>query len=113
MESVGRRSPLVVNVLASFSGLDETLTALAVVYECDDGVASLVTNAFAIVRDTIGEKPVETYEDLTPHSPIILGLVAEELVAAAQAEHAKRSTNRSPEGSASTIRMAILLLLPW
>ena len=43
MESVGRRSLLVVNVLASFSGLGETSTALAVVCECDVGVASLVT----------------------------------------------------------------------
>lgn len=32
------------------------------------------------VRDTKGEKPTETYEDLTPHSPILLGLVPQEKV---------------------------------
>ena len=47
-------------------------------------------NAFAIVRDTIGEKPVETFEDLTPSSPIILGMIPEDKVAAAKAEHEKR-----------------------
>ena len=53
MESVGRRSLLVVKVLASFSGLGEILTAIAVVYECDDGVASLVT-AGGILRPMSG-----------------------------------------------------------
>lgn len=47
-------------------------------------------NAFAIIRDTIGEKPVETYEDVTPHSPVLLGVIPADKVAAAQAEHDKR-----------------------
>ena len=37
-------------------------------------------NAFAIIRDTIGEKPTETFEDLTPQSPIVLGTIPLDLV---------------------------------
>lgn len=46
--------------------------------------------AFAVIRDTIGEKPVETYEDITPQAPIILGVVPQEEVDAAKARHEAR-----------------------
>ena len=46
--------------------------------------------AFAIVRDTIGEQPVQQYEDLTPESPIVLGLVQADKVEKAKAEHEAR-----------------------
>ena len=53
--------------------------------------------AFAIVRDTIGEKPVEEYQDLTPHSPILLGMIPADKVAAAQAEHDKRQLENNKQ----------------
>ena len=46
--------------------------------------------AFAIVRDTIGEKPVEQFEDLTPESPIVLGVIPQDKVEKAKAEHEAR-----------------------
>ena len=46
--------------------------------------------AFAIVRDTIGEQPVQQFEDLTPESPIVLGLVPADKVEKAKAEHEAR-----------------------
>jgi hypothetical protein len=46
--------------------------------------------AFAIVRDTIGERPVETYEDITPNSPIVLGVIPQDKVEKAKAEHEAR-----------------------
>ena len=46
--------------------------------------------AFAIVRDTIGEKPVEQFEDLTPESPIVLGVLPQDKVEKAKAEHEAR-----------------------
>lgn len=46
--------------------------------------------AFAIIRDTIGEKPVETFEDITPASPFVLGVVPADKVAAAKAAHDAR-----------------------
>ena len=46
--------------------------------------------AFAVVRDTIGEQPVQQYEDLTPESPIVLGLVPADKVEKAKAEHEAR-----------------------
>jgi hypothetical protein len=46
--------------------------------------------AFAIIRDTIGEKPVETFEDVTPQSPIILGQIDIAKVEKAKAEHEAR-----------------------
>ena len=46
--------------------------------------------AFAIVRDTIGEKPVEQFEDLTPESPIVLGVIPQDKVDKAKAEHEAR-----------------------
>lgn len=46
--------------------------------------------AFAVIRDTIGEKPVETYEDITPQAPIVLGVVPQEEVDAAKARHEAR-----------------------
>jgi len=52
--------------------------------------ASKDAMAFAIIRDTVGEKPVETFEDLTPSSPIILGEISAEKVAVAKAAHEKR-----------------------
>lgn len=54
-------------------------------------------NAFAMVRDTIGERPVETYEDLTPHSPIVLGTIPVDKVAAATAEHEKRQLDNNKQ----------------
>lgn len=46
--------------------------------------------AFATIRDTVGEKPTETYEDVTPQSPIILGVIPDEKVAKAKEEHENR-----------------------
>ena len=46
--------------------------------------------AFATIRDTIGEKPTETYEDVTPQSPIVLGLIPADKVAKAKSEHEAR-----------------------
>ena len=49
--------------------------------------ASKDHNAFVAVRDTVGEKPVETFENLTPDSPIILGTIPEAEVEAAMQAH--------------------------
>lgn len=46
--------------------------------------------AFAVVRDTIGEQPVQQFEDITPESPIVLGLVPADKVEKAKAEHEAR-----------------------
>lgn len=46
--------------------------------------------AFAIVRDTIGEKPVEQFENLTPDSPIVLGVIPADKVEKAKAEKEAR-----------------------
>lgn len=51
-------------------------------------------NAFAIIRDTIGEKPTETFEDLTPQSPIVLGTIPLDLVKQAK----ERKEARQAEG---------------
>lgn len=47
-------------------------------------------NAFNTIRDTIGEKPTETYQDLTPQAPIVLGMVPLEKVEQAKREHEER-----------------------
>lgn len=52
--------------------------------------ASKDSMAFAVIRDTIGEKPVEAYEDLTPRSPFVLGLLSEEEADKAEKEHEAR-----------------------
>lgn len=52
--------------------------------------ASKDSMAFAVIRDTIGEKPVEQYEDIAPESPIILGAIPAEMVEAAKAAKAAR-----------------------
>ena len=52
--------------------------------------ASTSPQAAEFIRDTIGEKPVETFEDKTPQSPIILGVIDPEKVAKAKAEHDAR-----------------------
>ena len=52
--------------------------------------ASKDSMAFAVIRDTIGEKPVEQYEDIAPESPIVLGLVPADKVEKAKAEHEAR-----------------------
>ena len=49
--------------------------------------------AFATIRDTIGEKPTETYEDVTPQSPIVLGLIPTDKVAEAKRRHEERINN--------------------
>lgn len=46
--------------------------------------------AAEFIRDTIGERPTETFEDLTPQSPIMLGLIPADKVAKAKAEHDAR-----------------------
>lgn len=43
--------------------------------------------AFATIRDTLGEKPTETFEDVTPKSPIILGVIPAEKVKKAKEDH--------------------------
>lgn len=52
--------------------------------------ASKSPKAAEFVRDTIGEKPVETFEDRTPQSPFVLGIIPQEMVAKAKAEHDAR-----------------------
>ena len=52
--------------------------------------ASKSPKAAEFVRDTIGEKPVETFEDKTPQSPFTLGVLPVELVQKAKAEHDAR-----------------------
>ena len=53
--------------------------------------------AAEFVRDTIGEKPVETFEDRTPRSPFVLGTIALEKVEKAKAEHeARQRENNNP-----------------
>lgn len=41
--------------------------------------------AAEFVRDTIGEKPTDSFEDKTPRSPFILGVVPKEMVEKAEA----------------------------
>lgn len=52
------------------------------------------TNASAFIRDTIGEKPTETIEDVTPHSPFELGLIPLDLVEKGQREHEERQKQK-------------------
>lgn len=49
------------------------------------------TNAAEFIRDTIGEKPTETFEDITPQSPIILGMIPQEEIDAAKAKRSARN----------------------
>lgn len=51
--------------------------------------------AAEFIRDTIGEKPTETFEDRTPHSPFILGTIAVEKVEKAKADHEARQGKRN------------------
>lgn len=51
--------------------------------------------AFAIIRDTIGEKPVETFEDVTPQGVIVLGTIPEDQVKKAKAEHEARQLDNN------------------
>lgn len=37
-------------------------------------------SAFVAIRDTIGEKPTEQFEDITPQAPIVLGMIPQEVV---------------------------------
>lgn len=53
------------------------------------------TMAAEFIRDTIGEKPTETFEDLTPQSPIVLGTIPLELVRKAKEEHDKRQLDNN------------------
>lgn len=53
--------------------------------------ASKDAMAFSVIRDTIGEKPVESYEDLTPQSPFVLGIIPDDIVAKAKEAHDKRA----------------------
>ena len=48
------------------------------------------TFAASFIRDTIGEKPVEAYEDVTPRNPIVLGVIPQEKVDEAKASKQKR-----------------------
>lgn len=53
--------------------------------------ASGNVKAAVFIRDTIGEKPVEKFEDKTPpRSPFILGTIAVEKVEAAKKRHDER-----------------------
>ena len=46
--------------------------------------------AAEFIRDTLGEKPIEQFEDLTPESPIVLGVIPSDKVEKAKAEHEAR-----------------------
>lgn len=46
--------------------------------------------AATFIRDTVGEKPTETFEDVTPQSPFVLGAIPAELINKAKAEHEAR-----------------------
>lgn len=48
------------------------------------------TFAATFIRDTIGEKPTETFEDVTPQSPFVLGAIPAELINKAKADHETR-----------------------
>lgn len=54
-------------------------------------------HAAEFVRDTSGEKPAETFEDITPKSPIILGTIPVEMVAKAKAEHDARQLENNKQ----------------
>lgn len=54
-------------------------------------------SAFIAIRDTIGEKPTETYEDLTPQAPIVLGVIPTEKVEKAKADHEKRQLENNKQ----------------
>ena len=43
------------------------------------------------IRDTIGEKPVDTFEDVTPQSPIILELPKQEEIDAIRKRREERN----------------------
>ena len=59
--------------------------------------ASKSPKAAEFVRDTIGEKPVDAFEDRTPQSPFILGTIPVELVAKAKAEHEARQLENNKQ----------------
>lgn len=46
--------------------------------------------AAEFVRDTIGEKPVDMVEDVTPQAPVVLGMIPVEDVMRAKEEHEAR-----------------------
>ena len=47
-------------------------------------------HAAEFLRDTKGERPAETFEDLTPKSPIVLGTIPLDKVLQAKADHDAR-----------------------
>lgn len=53
--------------------------------------------AAEFLRDTKGERPTETFEDLTPKSPMILGTISAELVAKAKADHEARQLENNQQ----------------
>lgn len=50
--------------------------------------------AFVAIRDTIGEKPVDAVEDLTPQSPVVLGMIPLDAV---KREKEKREARREKD----------------
>ena len=46
--------------------------------------------AAEFIRDTIGEKPTEVFEDATPRAPVVLGMIPLDRVEKAKAERAGR-----------------------
>lgn len=59
--------------------------------------ASKAPSAFIAIRDTIGEKPVDAYEDMTPQSPIVLGVVPADVVEEAKRRHDGRQNEKRSE----------------
>ena len=56
--------------------------------------ASKSEGAFVAIRDTIGEKPVDSVEDLTPQSPVVLGMIPLDAV---KREKEKREARRAED----------------
>lgn len=56
--------------------------------------ASKSEGAFVAIRDTIGEKPVDAVEDLTPQSPVVLGMIPLDAV---KREKEKREARRAED----------------
>ena len=56
--------------------------------------ASKSEGAFVAIRDTIGEKPVDAVEDLTPQSPVVLGMIPLDAV---KREKEKREARRAKD----------------
>lgn len=86
---IPKDSPHYLNLKAAMEALGmkgqpdvQAMTTIGIVQKASKGDSA----AFAVLRDTIGEKPVDQKEIINPPEPIVLGLIPQDQVEKANKE---------------------------